>query len=672
MDNNGNNDSRNGNGEAEYSQTCSDTAGTETGHQQYYEGTRISVGSQENPCLGERCTELCSAEHSAQENTETRNKYEAKEEKLSDLSDTACTESYKDHINESVSKATVMEPDTLGVEPGTLSLGTHSDDCTSYRNFLPRDRFTSCITHSTPVTDASRTKSSSTFFNKCTSVTPTLPRKPSVSFSTKSPSFTDIIPGKASTYPRNISTYITDSPQGDPSSDKCKGLTSFLPEEKPKSLPYKSSILAKIFPTLLPVRGSLPKNLSESVSDKSKSEAASYPAERDYTGRTAQVSTNQLLNSKQPLEQTSSIRSSPCYLHTKTLPGTPSSPSTAKDVKNGKIPMTEPILKHHQTGEFTDFLPTGTGIHADTANHVSWSIKEEPLLSSTKVTNINTNEDSIADNSESRASTKRSLGGTHLSYECADISTCIPRSELNISPEKHNILKYTNFCTLNVEGFEDQKKSKDGKKEFLIYSGSILCKRQAIGYDSNGINNCDFNLNITEETSPNDIGFSSSEACIGGCKQRKSIGLSDEPNIEESVCQATDISKQQFHHIDQLRKPPGTSVTKGHYRNPEKSPKHKDKTYTSDTCGNSNTTTDTCVGGVSGESPGREQKPQEKSEKPAESAKLRKVLWAITRVNIFEDGSRTYEIMKPGEESPTAIPEITECIFVVMPRKKSN
>jgi hypothetical protein len=419
------------------------------------------------------------------------------------------------------------------------------------------------------------------------------------------------------------------------------------------------------------------------VSDKSKSvggnvfEATSHPPERDYTARIAQVLTNQLLNAKQSLEQTSATRRSPCYLHTKKLPrcefSPPSSPSTAKDFKNGKIPLTEPILEHHQTGKLTGSLPTGAGIHTDTTSHVSWSINEEPLLSSTKVTDTNKNENSIADNSESKASTKTSLCRTYFNDEFPDTLTCISRSELNNSPEKHNISKYTNFCTSNIEGFEDQNKSKDGKKEFLIYSGALLSKRQEVtGHDSNGINNCDFNLNIKEKTPSNEMRFSSSDACTGGCKQRRSTGLSGEPNVEESVCLATDISKQQFHHINQLRNPPGTSVNEGPYRNPEKSPKYKDKTYTSDTCCvNSNTTTDTCVGVVSGESPGREQKRQEKSERPAESAKLRKVLWAITRVNIFEDESRTYEIMKPSEESPTTIPETSECIVVVMPQKKS-
>jgi hypothetical protein len=210
------------------------------------------------------------------------------------------------------------------------------------------------------------------------------------------------------------------------------------------------------------------------------------------------------------------------------------------------------------------------------------------------------------------------------------------------------------------------------KKEFLIYSGTKFTKRRQItSHDTNGINNCDYNSNIKEMEPSNEICFPSSEACSGNCKQRKSTGLSDEPNIEEGLCPATDISEQQSRHCNQLRKSLRISIIGDSYRNSEKCPTYRDKSHTNETSyGNLNTSTDTFVGVVSGESSGKEQKPQEEYERPAESAKLQKVLWAVTRINIFEDQSRTYEIMKPSEESPTTIPETSECIFVVIPQKK--
>jgi hypothetical protein len=667
------------------SQTCSDTTAIKAGHQQYYERTSISVGSQESPCFQEGCTVNCSVEQIAEEYTKIGNRCETKEEKSSDLNDKAYIESQKDYINENRSKSTIIEPDILSVEPGTVSLEKHSDKCISYRSFFPRDRSTSYITHSTPVTDKSRMKSSSTSFNKSTSITAILPNEPSISFSTKSPSITDIMLGKSSTSLTNISTFITDSPTGDPSItnlDKCKRMVSSVPEEKSESFPYKSSIITDLFSKLLPVKSSLHKNLSESVSDKAKSVAegvfdeTSVLAQRDFTQRIAQIPTSQLLNSKQPLEHTYATRMSPCYLQTKKQPKCDFSPSsshsTITDFKNGKNPLTGPILMHHQIGEFNDSLPTGSGTDADIRSHVSWSINEEPLLSSTKVTDTNKSENSIAGESESTALSKTSLCGTKFNDKFPNIVTCTSRSKLSNSPEKQDISKYTNFCTSNIEGFDDQNKSIDGKKEFLIYSESTFSERQQVtAHDTNAINNYDFNSNIKEMDPSNEIRFPSSQACSGGCKPRESTGLSDKPNIEEGLCSANDISEQQYYHCNQLRKPPRTSIIKGSSRNSEKCPKYKDKTYKSeDSYGNLNISTDTFVGVVSGESSGNEQKPQEEYETPTESPRLQKVLWAVTRINIFEDESRTYEIMKPSEESPMTMTETSECIFVVIPQKK--
>jgi hypothetical protein len=461
------------------SQIYSDTTGIKAGHQQYYEGTSISIGSQESPCFQDGCTVPCSVEHSAVKCTKIGNQSEAKEEKVSDLSDKAYTELQKDYINENRSESTIMRPYTLAVEPGNVSLQTHSDKSTSYRSFFPRDPFTSYITHSTPVTDKSRIKSSSTSSNKSTSITAILPKQPSISFSTQSPSITDM-PGKASTNLTNISALITDSPPGEPSttnSDKYNCVVSSVSEEKSKLFPYKSSIITDLFSKLLPVRGSLPRNLSESVSDKAKSvvkgvfHGTSLPAERHCTEPIAQVPTNQLLNSKQHHEHTTDTRRSACYLHAKNLPkrnfSPPPSASSTKDLKNGTNPLTEAILKHHQTGEFTDDLPTSSRTDADIKSHVSLCTNEELLLPSTKVADTNESENSIPGEPGSTALSKTSLRGTQFNDGFLGIFTCASRSELNNSPKKHNISKYTNFCTSNVVGFEDQNKSKDEKKRIF-------------------------------------------------------------------------------------------------------------------------------------------------------------------------------------------------------------
>lgn len=41
-----------------------------------------------------------------------------------------------------------------------------------------------------------------------------------------------------------------------------------------------------------------------------------------------------------------------------------------------------------------------------------------------------------------------------------------------------------------------------------------------------------------------------------------------------------------------------------------------------------------------------------------------KTLWAITRINIFPDDSRTYEVMKVTDDQPCTIPNSTDSVFV--------
>jgi hypothetical protein len=673
------------------SQTSSDTTGIESGHQHC---TSISNDSQESQCFQEGCIVPRSVERSADEYTKIGNRSEAKENKLSDLNDKACTESQKDYLNKSQSKSSIMKPDTPEIESGTISLGAQADTSGSFESCLPGDGFTSYMTHSTSVTEASPRKSFVTFSNestpvietsrrkstsnKSTSVTGNLPEEPSVSLSTKSTSITDILPGKPSTSFTNISTFIDDSLPGGTSianSDKCTRMDFSLPTDKRENSSYKSSIITDLFSKLLPARASLPKNLSESVSDTSKSveeilfDGKSLRAGRNYPERIAEVLTNQLTNLEQPLEHNSVTRKSSCYRPKEKLQKCylhpPSSLSTAKDLKNETDPLRKANVINHQTEDFTDSIHTASGMHADIRDSVSGSIIEEPLLSSTKVTGANESANSITDNSEPISSTKMTLCGTQINDEFPLNFTYTSRSKLNYSPGKHNISK----SALNKEGFEDHNESKDKQKEFLIYSGTMLSNREQVtGLDSNGVNMCDFNLNIRETTPSDEMCFSGSKTCHEDRKQSKTIRWSDEKNVAERECPITRVSEQQSHQRGQLRKSPGTSIIRGPCRNPNKSETYTIGSY----CGNLNTTTDKCFTVVSGVSSGKEQKTQEESESPAENAKLSKVLWAVTRINIFKDESRTYEIMTPSEEAPTRIPETSECIFIVIPQKKST
>ncbi|PSN29519.1 hypothetical protein C0J52_26741 [Blattella germanica] len=48
-------------------------------------------------------------------------------------------------------------------------------------------------------------------------------------------------------------------------------------------------------------------------------------------------------------------------------------------------------------------------------------------------------------------------------------------------------------------------------------------------------------------------------------------------------------------------------------------------------------------------------------------AQITKVLWAVTRINVFQDNSKTYEVMAASEEPPPLIPHKSEGVFVVIP-----
>ncbi|CAG2060832.1 unnamed protein product [Timema podura] len=42
---------------------------------------------------------------------------------------------------------------------------------------------------------------------------------------------------------------------------------------------------------------------------------------------------------------------------------------------------------------------------------------------------------------------------------------------------------------------------------------------------------------------------------------------------------------------------------------------------------------------------------------------LTDVLWATTRIQEYDDGSKTYQVMKPTREMPDRVPDNFECIF---------
>ncbi|XP_066902567.1 uncharacterized protein [Halyomorpha halys] len=46
-----------------------------------------------------------------------------------------------------------------------------------------------------------------------------------------------------------------------------------------------------------------------------------------------------------------------------------------------------------------------------------------------------------------------------------------------------------------------------------------------------------------------------------------------------------------------------------------------------------------------------------------------KVLWAVTKINVYPDDSRTYEVMPLSGKKPSELPEKSECVFVLIPPK---
>jgi len=47
-----------------------------------------------------------------------------------------------------------------------------------------------------------------------------------------------------------------------------------------------------------------------------------------------------------------------------------------------------------------------------------------------------------------------------------------------------------------------------------------------------------------------------------------------------------------------------------------------------------------------------------------------KVLWAVTKINIYPDNSRTYEVMKLSSRKPSKIPKRTDSVFVFVPKEQ--
>lgn len=51
---------------------------------------------------------------------------------------------------------------------------------------------------------------------------------------------------------------------------------------------------------------------------------------------------------------------------------------------------------------------------------------------------------------------------------------------------------------------------------------------------------------------------------------------------------------------------------------------------------------------------------------------LKETLWGITQVNVYNDGSKTFELRKPGKSKPWRVPEEIENIFVLPAPKPPN
>jgi hypothetical protein len=356
------------------------------------------------------------------------------------------------------------------------------------------------------------------------------------------------------------------------------------------------------------------------------------------------------------------------------LYGTHVGGETAADISTGTKPKSQPYLrytvnkpsekytsslsprlsnldgypKHDEDRELAHSADTGNRRQSDITGigcgHISPSRK-----TSAKTTSVREYENPVVDDSQSSSSTKRLDRCEQIVGEAPSRLTFTSTPKPMSSPERRILSNYVNLFDLSQVSLEDQNESKSGQKRTMFDGVVVLANKGDATTRSSDMNISGIEP-ITESRCSSYISCDEEY----GLHHRKKES-SNESTVDEYVWPTIEVSEQRL-------------ASESHSRNrPRESPDYR-KTDEERTTPRYSGCSASYLNNRTDKNASSEMK--EKSQVNSEStSKSVKVLWAVTRINIFQDESRTYEIMEPREEPPPWIPETSHCIIVLVPKK---
>jgi hypothetical protein len=460
-------------------------------------------------------------------------------------------------------------------------------------------------------------KPSVSLLSKSLSTTDIIPEEPSVSLSTKSMSTTDIIPEEPSLSFSTKSTSTTDEP-GIPHRD-----TTLIESE----LDSKSHIFRHTDRSPCP------------VTDKPDSSIESR--EPVYGTQVGEETEARITKDTQPTDQ-QEVRSTVGL--SQSLDETTFSHSPPFPNFDGSFNCDE-TREFDYSGHYgrqDDFAGIGRSLRGvsrtsdkTTSSSERETIEDDPLLLS---------------------SNERQTDCEQITEEVPPSLSLTSRSTPNIS-HATGIFSKVKLFDLTENALVGQNECEIMQKEIPLSGWAVLANNGQVSTSSNETN--------VRDVLPND-GSRCSDFREGDEFRRldQSIMESpDESNSEAFAWPTSELSEQRLTSESTSQNLPA------YHENDEQRPTPRHRTDESGCSSSHLNTTDNSSDKNWDTTSQTEENPEGNFESTGEDVNLPRVLWAVTKISIFQDGTRTYKVMEPSDERPSQIPEKTDCLFVLVPKK---
>jgi hypothetical protein len=500
-------------------------------------------------------------------------------------------------------------------------------------HILPGELFVSLSTKSTFTLGTVPEKPSVSFLSTFTSTTDIIPKEPSVSLSTKSTSTTDILPGEPPLSFSTKSTSTTDILPGEPS------LSFSTKSTDEPGIPHRDTTLIE---SELDSKSHIFRHTGRSpcpVTDKPGSSIESKePGYGTQVGEETEAGINKDTQptDQQEVRSTVGLRQS---LDETTFSNSPPFPNFDGSFNCDETTQFDYSGHYRRQEDFAGIGRSLRGVSRTSDKTTSTSeretIEDDPLL----------------------------LSSNERQTDCEQITEEVPPNFSLTSRSTPNISHATGMFSKDVKVFALTENSLVGQNACEIMQRRIPLSGWAVLANNGQVSTSSNETNV-RDVLPND-GSRCSDFRKGDKFRRLDQSIMESSHESNSEAFAWPASESE----QRLTSESTSQNLSAYHENDEQRPTPRHRTDESGCSSSHLNTTDNSSDNSWETISETEENPEGNFESTGEDVNLPRVLWAVTKITIFKDGARTYKVMEPSDERPSQIPEKTDCLFILVPKK---